>query len=55
MKKRLLYLIAAVIWGIPGFIIALKGIRAYTTMPGDELWCRLLVLPEILLICVLKY
>ncbi len=31
INKRTLYLIAAAIWGIPGFIIAAKGITAYTT------------------------
>ena len=38
IDKRFLYLIAAAIWGIPGLMIALKGIRAYTAMPADELW-----------------
>ncbi len=38
IDKRILYLIAAAIWGIPGVIIAVKGIRAYTTIPLDELW-----------------
>ena len=38
INKRILYLIAAAIWGIPGVIIAVKGIRAYTTIPLDELW-----------------
>ncbi|MBQ8939465.1 MAG: hypothetical protein IJ047_04505 [Paludibacteraceae bacterium] len=48
MKKRFLYLIAAIIWGIPGFIIALKGIRAYTVMPADELWWLLLITAAVL-------
>ncbi len=43
ISKRLLYLIAAVIWGIPGLIIAIKGIRAYTAMPTDELWWLCLI------------
>lgn len=43
MKKHFLYLIAAIIWGIPGVIITIKGIKTYTTMPGDELWWLLLI------------
>ena len=43
MNKRFLYLVAALIWGIPGIIIAFKGIRAYTVMPADELWWLLLI------------
>ena len=43
MNKRFLYLTACIIWGIPGFIISIKGIRAYTAMPGDELWWLLLI------------
>ena len=43
INKRILYLIAAAIWGIPGFIITAKGIRAYTTMPTDELWWLCLI------------
>ena len=43
INKRILYLIAAAIWGIPGVIIAVKGIRAYTTMPADELWWLCLI------------
>ena len=38
INKRILYLIAAAIWGIPGFIITTKGFTAYTTIPVDEVW-----------------
>ena len=38
INKRILYLIAAAIWGIPGFVITTKGITAYTTIPVDEVW-----------------
>lgn len=48
MKKRYLYLTAAIIWGIPGFIIAIKGLRAYTAMPSDELWWLLLITAGVL-------
>ncbi len=43
MNKRFLYLIAAFIWGIPGIMIAIKGIRAYTTIPSNELWWLILI------------
>jgi len=42
MKKSNLYLIAALIWGIPGIIISVKGIRAYMSMDPDNLWWLLL-------------
>ena len=48
MSKRFLYLIACIIWGIPGVIISIKGIRAYTTMPGDELWWLLIITAGVL-------
>ena len=48
MNKRFLYLIACIIWGIPGFIISTKGIRAYTTMPSDELWWLLIITAGVL-------
>ena len=43
INKRILYLIAAAIWGIPGFIITAKGITAYTTIPANELWWLCLI------------
>ena len=43
MKKSNLYLIAALIWGIPGIIISVKGIRAYMSMDTDNLWWLLLI------------
>ena len=48
MKKRFLYLIAALIWGIPGVMITIKGIKAYTTMPSDELVWLLLITAGVL-------
>ena len=43
VNKRVLYLIAAVIWGLPGLIIAAKGITTYTTMPTNELWWLIII------------
>lgn len=43
MNKKTLYIVAAIIWGIPGVIITIKGIQAYLQMPSDKLWWLLLV------------
>ena len=43
MNRKILYYIAALIWGIPGVMITIKGITAYTTMPMNELWWLLLI------------
>jgi len=43
MNKRYLYFIAALIWGAPGIMIAIKGINAYRSMPTDELWWLILI------------
>ena len=43
ISKRFLYLIAAAIWGVPGFIITAKGLRSYTAMPTNELWWLCLI------------
>ena len=39
MPRKCLYLIAALIWGIPGITITLKGINAYSNIqPSQLLW-----------------
>lgn len=43
MKRQYLYYIAAVIWGIPGFIVTVKGIKAYFQMNPVDLWWLLLI------------
>lgn len=43
MNKTNLYLVAALIWGIPGIIISVKGLRAYLTMAPGNLWWLLLI------------
>lgn len=44
MKKNALYYIAAVLWGIPGVIISVKGVRAYLTMPAEKLFLIIFML-----------
>lgn len=48
MNKRNLYYIAAPIWGIPGVIITLKGIRAYLSMAPAKLWWLLPITAAVL-------
>ena len=43
MDKKNLYCIAALIWGIPGIIITIKGIRTYLSMAPQNLWWLLLI------------
>ncbi len=48
MDKKNLYCIAALIWGIPGIIITVKGIRAYLSMAPQNLWWLLLITAAVL-------
>lgn len=48
MDRRILYFIAAALWGIPGVIISIKGIRAYMAMPSGKLWWLLLITAAVL-------
>lgn len=48
MKRQYLYFIAAVIWGIPGFIITVKGINAYLQVSTGKLWWLLLITAGVL-------
>ncbi|MCR5352518.1 MAG: hypothetical protein K6E35_08540 [Bacteroidales bacterium] len=48
MNKNNLYIVAAVIWGVPGAILTLKGLKAYLAMPGASLWWLLLITAAVL-------
>ena len=48
MNRKHLYVAAAVIWGIPGFIITFKGISAYKMQSSDNLWWLLLISAAVL-------
>jgi len=48
MNKKNLSCIAALIWGIPGIIITVKGIRAYLSMAPQNLWWLLLITAAVL-------
>ena len=43
VKRKYLYLTAALIWGLPGIAITVKGVTAYTLVP-PSLTCFLLIL-----------
>lgn len=48
MNRKHLYVAAAVIWGIPGFIITFKGISAYKMQSSDNLWWLLMITAAVL-------
>ena len=48
MKRRYLYAVAAVVWGIPGIILSHKGISAYVSQPSENLWWLLLITSVVL-------
>ena len=43
-SKPLLYLTAALVWGIPGVIITTKGVRAYAQLPSINRWLYLITI-----------
>ena len=48
MSRKYLYVVAAVIWGIPGIAITFKGIGAYRMQPSENLWWLLLITAAVL-------
>ena len=43
IRRAYTYVLAAVIWGIPGVNIAVKGIRTYMLIKPDDLWWLMLI------------
>lgn len=43
MNRTVLYYIAAILWGTPGVIIAIKGLKAYMTMHPEDRWWLMLI------------
>lgn len=43
ITRELHYLLATLIWGIPGITITIKGIGAYSSVSQSQLWWLLLV------------
>lgn len=43
MKRRHLYILAAIIWVIPGANITIKGICAYAEQPVKNIWWLLII------------
>ena len=48
MKRKYLYIIAALLWGVPGIIISVKGVSAYLAMPTSSLWWLFLITAAVL-------
>lgn len=48
MNRTVLYYIAAILWGVPGVIIAIKGIKAYFSMPSEDVWWLTLITASVL-------
>lgn len=38
IKRKFCYLAAALIWGVPGMIVATRGVAAYAAVQSDKLW-----------------
>lgn len=38
LQRKHLYLAAALLWGVPGTVIAIKGVMAYTFVAWRSLW-----------------
>lgn len=49
MRKKYLYLVVGLIWGVPGVIVFNKGINAYRLQPLDNIWWLLLVTVGVLI------
>lgn len=43
MKRSVIYVVAAIVWGVPGVIITHKGISAYFIQCENDLWWLLLI------------
>ena len=48
MNRKYLYNVAGLIWGIPGVIIAIKGIKAYCILPSENLGWLLMITVAVL-------
>lgn len=42
-KRRHLYFVAALLWGVPGVLLTIKGVSAYGALPLVRQWWLLLV------------
>ena len=48
MTKKHLYIVAAIIWGIPGVILSIKGINAYLIQASENIWWLMLITAGVL-------
>ena len=49
IKRRCLYLFAALLWGAPGVMITAKGVGAYADQPRGDLWWLLPITAVVLM------
>lgn len=49
-SKKYLYLTAALIWGLPGILITVKGVKAYSIVPSPQVWGCLIL--TVLVLCM---
>lgn len=52
-KQRHLFLMAALVWGIPGIIITAKGATAYLRLPSVAWWLPIATLAVLVAFCVM--
>lgn len=43
MRRAVLYVVAAIIWGVPGVAITIKGIKAYVGQSSVDVWWLALI------------
>ena len=55
MKREHLYVVAAVIWGIPGVLLTTKGIEAYGMQMSDSLWWMFLITAAVMVAFFLMF
>lgn len=55
MRRNQLYLVAAVVWGAPGVMLLVKGIRAYAAQSAEDVWWLLLVTAAVMLMFFLIF
>ena len=49
VPRRYLYLIAALIWGIPGITITTKGVSVYSNIQPSQLWWLLIATASVVI------
>lgn len=48
-KRRHLYVVAALLWGVPGVLLTIKGVSAYGALPLVRQWWLLLLVTALVI------